>query len=74
MRKTIMTMLGSALLACSLIPAASGAEHHRDRVAHRAPAPISEQVRDANAFAAPQPGWSDHTGYYSHGFSAPAGH
>jgi hypothetical protein len=74
MRKTIMTIFGSALLACSLIPAASAAERHRDRVAHRAPAPISESVRDANAFAAPQPGWSDYTGYYSHGFSAPAGH
>jgi len=72
MRKTILTILGSALLASSMIPAASAAEHHR-RMAHRAPAPISESTRNANAFAAPQPGWSDYTGYYSHGFSAPAG-
>jgi hypothetical protein len=73
MQKTIVTILGSALLVSSMIPAASAAERHR-RTAHRAPAPISESVRNANAFAAPQPGWTDYSGYYSHGFSAPAGH
>ena len=73
MQKTILMILGSALLASSMIPAASAAEHHR-RMAHRAAAPISESVRDANAYVAPQPGWTDYTGYYSHGFSAPAGH
>jgi hypothetical protein len=73
MRKTIVTILGSALLATSMISTASAAEHQR-RTTHRAPASISESVRNANAFAAPQPGWTDYTGYYSHGFSAPAGH
>jgi hypothetical protein len=72
MRKTILTILGSALLASSMIPAASAAEHHR-RLAHRAATPISESTRAANASVAPQPGWEDYTGYYSHGFSAPAG-
>lgn len=75
MRKTVLTVLGAALIAASAMQMASATEHRTHR-AHRAPAATNEQFRDSNAYAAPQPEWpgNGYDGYYSHGFSAPAGH
>jgi hypothetical protein len=74
MRKTMLTVLGAALITVSAVQMASAAEHHRH---HRAPVGMTDQVRDSNAYVAPsvavQPEWSGYDGYYSHGFSAPAG-
>jgi hypothetical protein len=75
MRKTVLTIAGSALIALSTMQFAAASEHH-GRTHHRAT--VGNQFRDTNAYAAPasvavQPGWSDYSGYYSHGFSAPAG-
>jgi len=74
MRKTILTVLGAALITASAMQMASAAEHRTHR-AHRAPVTTNEQFRDSNAYAAPQPEWPGYgyDGYYSHGFSAPAG-
>jgi hypothetical protein len=72
MRKTILTLLGSALLVASVAQAASATERHHNRRAVRAPAPMADQFRDSNASVVVEPGWSN-SGYYSHGFSAPAG-
>jgi hypothetical protein len=74
MRKTILTILGSALLAASTVQIAAAAEHHKVRKVDRAPAPVSEPFRDTNAYwPAPlaQPGWSR---YQNGAMSAPAGH
>jgi hypothetical protein len=72
MRKTILTILGSALLTASVVQVAMAAEH-RGRKADRAPAPVSEPFRNSNAYAWPaptvEPDWSRYRG----GFSAPAG-
>jgi len=74
MRKTILTVLGAALITASAVQMASAAEHHRY---HRALIGMTDQVRNSNAYAAPsvavQPEWPGYDGYYSHGFSAPAG-
>jgi hypothetical protein len=73
MRKTILTMIGSALLAGSLAQGAAASETRHVRKVYRTPAPVSQSVRDSNAAWADtsaQPGWS---GYYSGGYSAPAG-
>jgi hypothetical protein len=77
MKKTILTILGSALLAASTVQIAAAAEHYKGRRAERAPAPVSEQFRNANnayGWASPawvQPGWSR---YANGAISAPAGH
>jgi hypothetical protein len=84
MKKTILTILGSALLAASTVQIAAAAEHHKARRAERAPAPVSEPFRntnnaygrnayDAYGWAPPawvQPGWSR---YENGAMSAPAG-
>jgi hypothetical protein len=69
MRKTILTLLGSALLVASVAQAASATERHHGRRGVRAPAPVTQEFRDSNASV-----WTAEPGYYSHGFSAPAGH
>jgi hypothetical protein len=81
MRKTILTILGAALLAGSTVQIAAAAEHHKARKIHRAPAPVSEQFRDSNDYYAPsyapspwQPDWSDYSRYQNGAESAPAGH
>jgi hypothetical protein len=78
MRKTILTVVGAALIAASAVSTASAAERHQRY--HRAPVGLSDQVRNSNAYVAPtvavQPEWPGYgygDGYYSHGFSAPAG-
>ena len=74
MRKTILTILGSALLAASTIHITGAAEHHRVRRAERAPAPASEQLRNSNAYA-PSPWAQPDVSRYQYGAgSAPAGH
>jgi hypothetical protein len=72
MQNTILTIAGSALIALSTVQLASASER-QDRVHHRAA--VSQQYRNSNAYApAPAyvagPEWS---GYYSGGYSAPAG-
>jgi len=69
MKKMILTIAGSALIALSAAQYAAASEHHQGRVHHRA------SVRDSNAYAGPaydavQPEWYR----YSGGYSAPAGH
>src|SRR5258708_20050290 len=63
MRKTILTIFGAALLAASTVQIAAAAEHHKARKADRAPAPVSEPIRNSNAFygwpvPSVEPGWS----------------
>ena len=73
MRKTIFTILGTALLATTTVQFAAAAERQQGRKAVRFTAPASDQFRNSNA-AWPaqqvQPDWSRYTG----GYSAPAGH
>jgi hypothetical protein len=72
MRRTILTILGSALLAASTIQLAAAAEHHRVRKVERAPA--SEPFRNSNAYA-PSPWAQPDVSRYQYGAgSAPAGH
>jgi hypothetical protein len=72
MKKTILTILGSALVAAATVQFAAAAERHQTRKADRLTAPASEPFRNSNA-AWPsqqvQPDWS----HYSGGYSAPAG-
>jgi Ni/Co efflux regulator RcnB len=74
MKKIILTILGSALLAASIGQAASAAEHHVGRKANRAPPISGEQFRKSNAYVLPsasvQPDWSR---YANGASSAPAG-
>jgi hypothetical protein len=74
MRKTILTILASALFAATTVQIAAAAEHHRGHKADRAPAVASEQIRNSNANAWPspaaEPGWSR---YEDGALSAPAG-
>jgi hypothetical protein len=53
MRKTILTILGSALLAASTVQIAAAAEHHQARKVVRAPVTSTERARNANAYAWP---------------------
>ena len=70
MRKTILTVLGSALIVASAAQAASATENHR---AHRvARAQVSEQVRNANDYV-PAPTQNDWSRYQNGAYSAPAG-
>jgi uncharacterized PurR-regulated membrane protein YhhQ (DUF165 family) len=71
MRKTILTVLGSALIAALATQMASAAQPQRSHKADRAPATTNEQFRNSNAaWPAAQPDWSR---YSSGGLSAPAG-
>jgi hypothetical protein len=70
MRRIILTLLGSALLATATVQLADAAQ--QGRKVHRAPAATSEQLRNSNAEwtrQSVQPDWSR----YSGGYSAPAG-
>ena len=71
MRKTILTLLGSAVLVTATVQLAVAAQHHQGRKLHRAPAAATEQFRDSNA-AWPQQVQGDWS-RYSGGYSAPAG-
>jgi len=68
MKKSILTIAGSALIALSTVQLAAASEHHQGRVHHRA------SVRDSNAYVAPAFDAVQSEGYrYSGGYSAPAG-
>jgi hypothetical protein len=73
MRKTILTILGSALILTSAAQAASATEHHRLHRVARAPAQLSEPVRNANAYVAPPVTQNDLSRYENGAYSAPAG-
>jgi opacity protein-like surface antigen len=73
MRKTILTILGSALIVATSVQFAAAAQRHHGK-ADRAAA-TQQQSRGADAYAAwpapaAQPDWSYR---YSGGYSAPAG-
>jgi hypothetical protein len=72
MRKTMLTILGSALIVATSVQFAAAAQHHHGK-ADRAVA-TQRQTRNADAYAAwPAPAQSD-AYRYSGGYSAPAGH
>ena len=71
MRRTILTLLGSAVLVTATAQFALAAQHHQGRKLHRAPVATAEQLRDSNA-AWPQQVQGDWS-RYSGGYSAPAG-
>jgi hypothetical protein len=82
MRKTVLTILGSALIAAATVQIAAAAQPNKVRKADRAPAPMSTQIRNANAYASPayaaQPDWSSRyeawsSRYEGGAVSAPAG-
>jgi opacity protein-like surface antigen len=77
MRKTILTVLGSALIVASAAQAASATENHRAHRVARAPAQVSEQVseqvRNANAYVSAPTQSSDWSRYQNGAYSAPAG-
>jgi hypothetical protein len=70
MKKTILTIAGSALIALSTVQLAAATEQHHGKH-HRATA----EFRDSNAYAEPLYGPAAQSeGYrYSGGYSAPAG-
>ena len=73
MQKTILTIAGSALIALFTVQFAAAASEQQSRAHHRTV--TSVQYRNSNAYMPPayvavQPEWS---GYYSGGYSAPAG-
>ncbi len=70
MKKTILTIAGSALITLSAVQFAAASEHHEGKMHHRAAA--ATLYRDSNAYVAAQPEWSGY--HYSGGISAPAGH
>jgi hypothetical protein len=72
MQKTILTILGSALIVASAAQAVSAHEGHRLHRAARAPAQVSEPVRNANAYI-PVPTQDDLSRYQNGAYSAPAG-
>jgi hypothetical protein len=71
MRKTILTLLGSALVVTATVQFAAAAQHRQGHKVHRAPVTTTEQFRDSNA-AWPQQVQGDWS-RYSGGYSAPAG-
>ena len=72
MRKTILTLLGTALLVTATAQIADAAQQQRK--VHRAPAATSEQFRNSNAAWPQQQVQSGYWSRYSGGYSAPAGH
>jgi opacity protein-like surface antigen len=69
MKKTILTIAGSALVIFSAVQFASAAEP-RQRAHHRA----HSEFRNSNAFAAPAYEPASEASRYSGGYAAPAGH
>jgi hypothetical protein len=85
MRKTILTILGSALIVASTVQISAAAEQQNKHRTHRAPAPVSQTFRDSNAYYAPtdpsfapdyrwaQPDWSNHSRFEDVPAGPPAG-
>jgi hypothetical protein len=72
MRKTIFTILGSALIVATSVQFAAAAPRHHGK-AHRTIA-TQPQVRNGDAYAAwPAPAVQTDAYRYSGGYSAPAG-
>jgi hypothetical protein len=72
MRKIILAILGTALIAGATAQFAAAAERYPTRKAARVTAPASDQFHNSNAswpIPQEQPYWSR----YSGGYSAPAG-
>jgi hypothetical protein len=73
MRKSMLTIVGSALIVATSVQFAAAAQRHHGK-ADRAAA-IQQQSRNADAYAAwPAPAVQSDAYRYSGGFSAPAGH
>jgi hypothetical protein len=72
MRKTILTILATTLLAGATVQTAAAAEHHRAHKVYRAPV-VSEPIRNSNDYYGAPSAYSDWS-RYSGGISAPAGH
>jgi hypothetical protein len=73
MRKTTLILLGSVLLAGSAIQGAAAAERYKGPKAVRAPAPMSESVRNSNAYWPTSQAEADQAYYANRGLSVPAG-
>jgi hypothetical protein len=73
MRKTILTILGSALLAASIVRIAAAAELDKGRQVFRAPAPVTEDFRNSNAYWPAPKAEPDRSRYPNGAESAPAG-
>lgn len=73
MKKTILTLLGSALIAATAVQTASAAERHRVHRVARAPAQLSEPIRNANDSWQPLQAGTDLSRYQNGAYSAPAG-
>jgi len=74
MKKTILTIAGSALIALSTVQLAAAASERQNRVHNRSSAAVT-QFRNSNAYAEPAYGAAQPEAYrYSGGISAPAGH
>jgi hypothetical protein len=72
-RKIILTVLGSALLAASIVQIAAAAEHNKDRRIDRAPMPV-KGFRNSNAYWPAPSAEPDSSRYQNGAESAPAGH
>jgi hypothetical protein len=73
MRKTILTILTTALVAGAAVQSAAAAQHHKAHKVVRAPAAVSEPIRNANAYY----GWrnpSPQPYVFDEALSPPAGH
>jgi hypothetical protein len=71
MRKTILTVLGSAVLVASTVQIAAAAEHHRSHRVYRQPAPVAQSFRygnpyNSNAYYGSDP--YDSNAYYGYGY------
>jgi hypothetical protein len=74
MKKTILTLLGSALIAATAVQAAAAAtERPRVHRVARTPAQISEPIRNANDSWQPLQAGTDWSRYQNGAYSAPAG-
>jgi len=73
MRKTILTILGSALLAASTVQIAAAAEHYKGRKIYREPAPVAGDFRNSNAYWPTPYAQPDLSRYQNGAESAPAG-
>jgi hypothetical protein len=71
MKKTILTIAGSALIALSTVQLAAAASERHNKVHHRGPA-AATQFRDSNAYAAPAYGaaFRDSNAYAAPGYGA----
>ena len=71
MRKTILTILGSALIVATSVQFAAAAQRHHGK----ADRTVATQQQTRNAYAAwPAPAVQPDGYRYSGGYSAPAGH